>query len=808
MEVQNRFIPYYLISGPVTEDFPVEHKDPDQIRYEQYLRSIVADRQKACPEGDIQIGVDSELGMPWEYYSPANGFINIPHTSAVPQKIEMLAATVLEAEEALEVPIILWTFTAVDLWVNGRKETVVNEPVYKPIRKHEAVLSLQQGANRIVLRLQNLGVRDTRNIAGIELLAHQDKLRCVLPDEEQGRPLIKLDEWLADIALQGEQLLLPPNPPGEVFLTYRQGVAKDSFAQAVEKGEALRITGEASVELAPEALEATVIATAHGAARFRLVELIHRNKPTYIDPSSPMGHVERMYRELASIGTDPVFKPERFGLFYVMARTCLGLSSDNDRAHLERALNQIYQRVDCSDFFLAGLLRYLRFYPLPEDLARRAEQVILEYRYWMTEDGADGMCFWSENHSLMFYINAYMAGKRYPDRVFLRSGLTGMEKSWIARAKIRQWLDDVEEWGFEEFLSADYMCVTLGALLNLIDFMEEPEASRAEALLDQMFREFAVHTFHGSIVAPQGRIYRSVILPFTQSAQSLIHLADAEAPYGNSEWLTFLMNSRYRLPKGLKELMRETGEREYQTGNAWVKVTREKDYMLTSVQSPRFDPNPRFWDNISFRDDTDMDVHEFVKSMNERYHGTTRFEPGVYGYQQHMWYAALDADTAVFANHPGELSDGGGMRPGYWYGNGIIPAIRQEGNALGAIFEIGGLHPVPFTHVFFPEDKMDEVLRQDGWLLGRKGDGLVAVWSSSPMVPWQDRLFNCEQRVYGDSMAYVCQCGSVKEYGSLEKFADFCRGLEPVFEEKTLTLSMAGGYRLNYVRMANRTQYV
>jgi hypothetical protein len=65
----------------------------------------------------------------------------------------------------------------------------------------------------------------------------------------------------------------------------------------------------------------------------------------------------------------------------------------------------------------------------------------------------------------------------------------------------------------------------------------------------------------------------------------------------------------------------------------------------------------------------DINSYEYCKSLNECFHGTSRFEPGVYGYQQHMCYLGLDNDTVVFINHPGGTYDATSMRPGYWFGN-------------------------------------------------------------------------------------------------------------------------------------------
>lgn len=799
MDEMSGFITHYLISGPLLTDFIADKADKNQIRYEQYLRSIVAERNKPAPSDNIKIGDKSELGLPWEYYYPGSGFVNISQFSVTPKKVELLAATGLVAQEDMEIRAILWTYTAVDVWLGDQKICSVTEPVYKPIKKKEIKLVLKEGYNALLIRMQNLAVRDTRNIFGIQLLEHREKVAPALPDAEHAEPFLALDHWLSGIEMKGNRIYFPADAPCKVYLTYDD---------ASNDKDCVDVSGMSCADVKRDMVMAVVYGEIQHKKMIRKIELLHNKKPAYRQSASSDEIRRAMFEELSLMGAEPAFQPLRFGLFYVLARWHLGKKAVQDEAHINQALEQMERREDCSDFFLAGLLRMMQSFSLPAALSAKAEQTILNYRYWMTEDGSDGMCFWSENHALMFYICAFMAGNQYPDKIFPRSGRTGLQVSEVAKDRIRQWLADIEEYGFEEFLSADYMCVTLGALLNVVDYMEEEESERAVRLVDLMLKSFACHTFRGSIIAPQARIYRSVILPFTQSAQALIHLLNPETPVGNSEWMVFLMNSKYRMPHHYASLMNGPLEMEYQTGNAWVKLEKQQDYMLTSVQSPRYDEKPSFWENISFDDSADIESNLYIKSFNERFHGTSRFEPGVQGYQQHMWYAALDNDTVVFSNHPGEMADDGGMRPGYWYGNGIMPAIKQQGNLLGVIYDIGEDHPIAFTHLFFPASKFDSVSKDGQWLFGQKDGGYVAIWCSDAMVPHNDRLIDCEYRVYGTRMAYICQCGSKEEFESLGHFRDYCQTLSPAFDHSKLKLSASNGYTLASIRSENKTQYV
>ena len=229
--------------------------------------------------------------------------------------------------------------------------------------------------------------------------------------------------------------------------------------------------------------------------------------------------------------------------------------------------------------------------------------------------------------------------------------------------------------------------------------------------------------------------------------------------------------------------------------------------MLTSVESPRQDGTQRKWSNISKDKDADAGSFHYVKSLNECFHGTTQFEPGVLGYQQHMWYAALAPDTNVFVNHPGGSYDGTSMRPGYWYGNGIMPALKQNKHILYGIYQIPETHPIPFTHVYWASDRFDKEKKEGGWIVGQKDKGYVGIWCSDPLVPHQDQLFNCELRALSRNTAYVCVCGSQGDYSSLEEFLAYCNALSPKYNNENSELITTQD-SLIYKAYSNETQYI
>lgn len=92
-----------------------------------------------------------------------------------------------------------------------------------------------------------------------------------------------------------------------------------------------------------------------------------------------------------------------FSISNILARRALEKSGSQGQGASFETLNQIESRYDCSDFLVCGLVRYVKNHEMDKELSSRVKEVLLHYRYWMDQEGSDAMCFWSENHSLMFY---------------------------------------------------------------------------------------------------------------------------------------------------------------------------------------------------------------------------------------------------------------------------------------------------------------------------------------------------------------------------------------------------------------------
>lgn len=797
-----KFITNYLVSGPKITPFEHEQTDTNQIRYEQYLRSIIAKEQGSVPEKSVQIGTNSELGMPWKYYdSYGDYFLSIKQFSYTLTKTQVMAAFCLSTPVNLTISMALWTYGAIEIWQEESCICHINTPCYKPMKRIPFSASLKKGENLFLVRMTCLGARDTRNMFGVELLNHKDTVTCILPDQKHGVFYEKGQAYLKSIRLEDDTLLLPPLKCDAVLNLSYESSPNDSI---LLNGQSVY-----QLEKPDHHITLTLVQGIHTVRR--TLERINKIVPDTKTKENP-------YEILSQSCEGEQFQGQRLSLLYWMAGKALNRPVNHHLECLDQTLCEIEGRTDCSDFYMAALLRHIRCYGIPSELEKRTKEAFLQYRYWMTEQGSDGMCFWSENHSLLFFINAYMAGQLYPDDHFCRSKRSGQEQSEWALSCIRQWLHDVVTYGFDEFLSADYMCVTLGALLNVFDYAPKKESKDAGTLLDLMFHHFACHCFQGEIIAPQGRIYRSVLYPYTQHAQALMYLLDPSCPMAESEWLSFLLTSNYSIPVKEKEWMNKNLDMAYSSSNARIHLYKTNDYVLTSVQSPRTDNGP-LWSPVPEDVLNDSSLDTLVirnKAMNECFHGTSHFEPGTYGYQQHMCYAAIGREAVLFVNHPGETTDLSSMRPGYWYGNGLMPAMKQIKHSMGCIYELNDRHPVDFIHFFFPKCKFDFWTYDGSWLFASREESYIGIWCNVPLIPWDDLLVDCEYRAYGGNIASFWQLGCKKEHGTMESFMELCHNLSVQFEAHTLTVK--GGFlpnankedvfSLTYSEHDNPSQYV
>ena len=500
-----------------------------------------------------------------------------------------------------------------------------------------------------------------------------------------------------------------------------------------------------------------------------------------------------------------------------------------DEAQVLDLCDFVDARHDCADFRMIVLLKTFLDYRalLSAPTAARIESSILSFKYAMDEPGTDGMCFWSENHQLIFAACEYLAGGLFPERTFSNDGRTGAVHRAKARVLLLRWMGYRFTYGFNEFHSNTYYEEDVAPLSVLSDHADGEVAARAGIVLDLLFLDMALHSFEGRFVAASGRCYELPKRdPATADVNDLMDalLQDRVDPDWTRLSALFFLTRSYRIPAAVRAIANDRGP---------VRVT---DSMGLSLREVRRELKNRafddlglyFWameaftnvesiattmamfsawnlrENNFLRDLKTIDIPILrrlgllpllVRILNPATQGvaierantltyrTARFmvsaaqeyRPGFFGDQQHLWQATLPGGVAVFSTHPGSPMFDDPARnfsPSYWVGNGINPHVASTGDVVLLAYDLrvrrGYLERKrqDFVHFHVPRTRFDESETTPRGFIGRLGDAYLAIRSDVPgaFADDHDLIFR------GRRSHFAVVVGDVDGYGSFAAF--------------------------------------
>jgi hypothetical protein len=517
------------------------------------------------------------------------------------------------------------------------------------------------------------------------------------------------------------------------------------------------------------------------------------------------------------------------GLFTQIARLELD-RGPLDVEVIRASLEKVTARRDTSDFDVAGLLRMVwqyRDHPLlgPE-LAGEIERTLLDFKYWIDEPGVDSMCYWSENHQILFASAEYLLGALYPDEVFTNSGMTGAEHRDKGRVRVEEWLRHRYYHGFSEWHSNVYYNEDLPAVINLVDFApDERIARRAAMVLDILLFDIAVNQHRGVFGVSHGRSYtRNVLSGNGDATACVFNMVCGGGEYnsrGNMSAISLATSRRYVPPLLIQAVGAERPEslinresmgvrledaaelgftfEDPRSGMFWWGMGAYADWRVIELTFSMLEMWD-LWENEFFapaaalrplweagllpglswllRDLTSGSVLSRVDTYTFRtpdymLASAQDYKPGQFGFQTHLWQATLGRDAVVFTSHPGRME---GETPGYWTG-GWLPRVVQFRN-VAVIFYDRRSEPfvIPYTHAWFPRDAFDQWLQRGPWTFGRSGAGYVALYSRRP-VRWAEEGEWAGRELIADGTGniWICELGRRAESGS---FATFVSAIE------------------------------
>ena len=415
--------------------------------------------------------------------------------------------------------------------------------------------------------------------------------------------------------------------------------------------------------------------------------------------------------------------------------------------------------------------------------------------------------YWSENHIIMWNSSVYLLEQKY-----------GVSINPDAKKLVEHWLDLKINYGFYEFFSSVYLPFTLSAVLNLVDFAEDPVIQQKAVLVaNRLLKEvLMVSNNKGVYYQSSGRtayapgdanVFQS---PYGSSIHNLIYMLTGfgDTPK-TANAAAFLATSSLNV-KDIVESWKSKQDTIYSFGH-----TLSEGFAINSVLSPvnktifqwssgaYFHPDVaaqtfslikdyNLWDHKEFdefKSFKDVPVQlvpaaaaiaasistssviskakiAIFKNKSVTLNSNQDYFKGKAGFQQVIWQATAGV-LPVYTKSGGPTDFIGGQK---LTSNSTLPYIEQKSNVALIMYRANKdlaifgfkIHDVGLK---FLEDKYDEVDFFGKWIVGREGDGYIAV--ARHCNDKVNNIYSCNDQ---DGQVWAVVVGNADMYGSYENF--------------------------------------
>lgn len=412
--------------------------------------------------------------------------------------------------------------------------------------------------------------------------------------------------------------------------------------------------------------------------------------------------------------------------------------------------NWLKSRYDTSDFTLQPTTRIVHEHgdQLSPESMQTLKEAFLNFKYWMDQPGHDGMCYWSENHQIMFSTAEYLAGQYWPDEIFTNDGKTGAEHQEMARIRILNWLEQRWLYGFTEWYSNVYYVEDIAPLANLIDFAADREISeKATIIMDLLLHDLATQSHRGVFQSTSGRMYGNK--RDGNDGNSMRGVAEHiwgkgtfgyESSSHHGMDFCFAYAKKYKTPEviraiGLDEgpaVIRAStslnvseledegliGQNDRQIMMQWCMEAFSNPEVITN--SMRYIKRHEMFHNdflqgfkmLDYDLLTDFNLLPTVsrilrpvtdgsaiqrantytyRTPDYMIATTQAYHPGTPGDQHHIWTATLSEKVSLFTTHPAKpvvINGRENNSPGHWVGNGRLPHCVQDENIVLCLYDL------------------------------------------------------------------------------------------------------------------------
>jgi hypothetical protein len=758
------------------------------------------------PGMSARIGAAGYDGKTWEYaVTEEDQVIDFSTFNFTPTLMQGWLYTLLNADAPLTVNAELLTIGPARVFVDGALHTHFRKPFsYVALQRVPLMLDLKQGMNVVHLHGEMLGWREARLALGLRFTQPYPITTAVpLP------PDISADDWQRTEdtlnAIHVKQFAFPTLPgniyfdaqasaPAEVDVEIELPIPENVFAQlsTLKRPKAsarirLEPGGSAELPLVPELTvgmsgmpgenslllrvsppQPLPIAMGRGASLALKYE-IWAGRNTF--SLTPYGDYEQRRAEaLRHLAAMPFDVPA------AMAALEIGGVERIPSETVALACHFMEHRYDCADFYAIGLLALLYRYGEHPALAAgdrtRIEAAFLGFKYWLDEPGLDAMCYFTENHQILFHVAAYLAGQFWRTHTFSNSGWTGQQQMARNRPRIENWILRRLSGNFSEWDSNAYMTLDAFAMLALVEFADSARLREmATALLDKLFFLLACQSFRGVLGSTHGRCYVTALKSArVENTSALGRIAWGMGIFNGETRATGLLAlaRRYQVPEVLQAIGADT-ER--------TLVTQARSF---AQFRPQFDMRGDDWDvrTLTYR------------ASDVMLSATLDYRPGEMGIQEHLWQATLSPEACVFTTYPGNSQEHGNARPNFWAGSARLPRVAMFDRTVLCLYQLETNVGLGISHAYFPTAMFDEWRINGQWAFARVGGGYIALWGDGDLLLTDSgRHVAQELRSSGAGAAWLCRVGRAAQDGIFASFQETMMDRSPVAGKDSLAVT-------------------
>jgi hypothetical protein len=535
-------------------------------------------------------------------------------------------------------------------------------------------------------------------------------------------------------------------------------------------------------------------------------------------------------------------QPSHNQIYYDLANG----KEDIDWSQLDGTLYFIQKEYDCSDFRLVNLTRILYEHEdqVPDSVLAKIKKTLLGFRYWWDEPGENSMCYWSENHQILFASAEYLIGQKYPHVRFRNSGMTGKEHMEKAKKRTLDWLEMRWNYGFTEFFSSVYYKEDIGALINLIDFAENAEiVTKSEIILDLLFYDVAAQNIKTMFISASGRAYRGNRMggPGSTLGGLTSHFWENESRPSPGMLYGMKTTRNYKLPPVLIDIAKDTNNVVIKQNHGLnISDLKKEGYFGTDDKSMMMQwgmeafTNPEIVRNsIAHIRNKNMFSNNFIsefkvldfsiirlfhlepaivrvvnppsngvaiqqgntytfKTQDHTLYSVQKYFPGTFGDQHHVAGMNIGNSFSIFHTHPAVEKGVKKQSPNYWVGYGHLPHVAQDSSVSLAIYNIPDKKSLKqdalldYTHAYFPKEKFDSVYVDKNYAMGKKGNTYCAVITNNDLSFRENTTDDLIQK--GKQTFWIIEAGSKHEDQSFNNFCKIILNNTHSFDSENLVL--------------------